>query len=162
MRKLLTVPKINFKVWEIITLLSILAFDRMTKIIVCAYPLGYSKKVFSFFYFTYVRNTGAAFGMGKGFNLVFVFIAVVLIVGVLYYKNYIAGFGFKAKIATLFILSGAAGNLFDRIFYGYVIDFLDFRIWPVFNVADSFISVGGVLLAFVFLLGGKDSGKNEK
>ena len=54
------------------------------------------------------------------------------------------------QISLVLILSGATGNLIDRIKLGYVIDFLDFRIWPVFNFADSFITIGVGLLAFLF------------
>lgn len=50
------------------------------------------------------------------------------------------------------IMGGAIGNLFDRLLFGYVVDFLDFKIWPVFNVADSAITVGCVLLAVKVLI----------
>ena len=50
-------------------------------------------------------------------------------------------------IAFSLILGGAIGNLIDRMMYGYVIDFIDFRIWPVFNIADSAITVGAVIIA---------------
>ena len=52
------------------------------------------------------------------------------------------------NIAIAFILGGAISNLIDRIRFGYVIDFLDFRVWPVFNFADSFITVGAIILFF--------------
>ncbi len=55
------------------------------------------------------------------------------------------------SISLSFILAGALGNLIDRLFLGYVIDFLDFRIWPVFNVADSAITVGAILLGYSIL-----------
>ena len=54
-------------------------------------------------------------------------------------------------IALSLILAGALGNLIDRLLYGYVIDFLDFRVWPVFNVADSAITIGAVILGWVIL-----------
>ena len=56
---------------------------------------------------------------------------------------------------NFFILSGTFGNLTDRLRVGYVIDFIDFRVWPVFNIADSFISVGAVMLAVSLILGRK-------
>ncbi|MBU1999204.1 MAG: signal peptidase II, partial [Candidatus Omnitrophica bacterium] len=52
------------------------------------------------------------------------------------------------RLAFLLILAGALGNLYDRIFFGYVIDFLDLRVWPVFNVADSAITIGALLLGY--------------
>jgi len=57
------------------------------------------------------------------------------------------------------ILAGALGNLVDRVFFGYVIDFLDFRIWPVFNIADSAISIGAILLGWSILFK-KDASSN--
>ncbi len=56
------------------------------------------------------------------------------------------------NISLGFILAGALGNLIDRLFFGYVIDFLDFRIWPVFNVADSAITIGAILLGWSILV----------
>ena len=50
------------------------------------------------------------------------------------------------SLALSFILAGALGNLIDRMFFGYVIDFLDFRVWPVFNIADSAITIGALIL----------------
>lgn len=55
------------------------------------------------------------------------------------------------RLALGLILAGALGNLIDRIFLGYVIDFLDFRIWPVFNLADSAITIGAILLGWLIL-----------
>lgn len=141
----------NFSLSELVLVTAIFTFDRVSKYIISKYPLGYGKKIFDFFYITYIENTGAAFGMGKNLNPLFVFVTIILIGVILYYKNYLAGFGLKAKTAVLFILGGAFGNLYDRIVYGRVIDFLDFRIWPVFNIADSFITIGGILLAVSFL-----------
>ena len=56
------------------------------------------------------------------------------------------------KLGLIFILSGALGNLIDRLCFGYVIDFLDFRIWPVFNLADSAITVGTILIIWQTLI----------
>jgi signal peptidase II len=146
-----------FKLPEILTLLGIFFLDRVTKFAASCQPPGGSKsfRIFDFFHITYVENTGAAFGIGKNLNTAFIFITIILIGFILYHKNNIADLGIKAKTAVLFILGGALGNLYDRIFHGSVIDFLDFRIWPVFNVADSFITIGGILLAWVFLKKGR-------
>ena len=59
----------------------------------------------------------------------------------------LCAYGPLVKWGLVLILGGALGNLYDRIKLGFVVDFLDFRVWPVFNIADSFITVGGVLLA---------------
>lgn len=103
------------------------------------------------FHITYVQNTGAAFSILKGKTLFFTvvsFIAVLLIIFIL------IQYPFKAKIygvVTAMVLGGAMGNLVDRLRYGYVVDFLDFRIWPVFNVADCAIVVGVLVLVYLIV-----------
>lgn len=103
-----------------------------------------------FFYITYVRNTGAAWSIFAGETLGLVIVSLIIISLIIYYilKNKP-----KTRIEKLgysMILGGAIGNLIDRIIYGYVIDFFDFYIfgydYPIFNLADSFILVGVVLL----------------
>ena len=104
-------------------------------------------EVFRWFRFSFVENTGAAFGMLRDSNLFFIFLTIALIAVLLFFKPKIEAAGQLSSLAILLVLGGAAGNLFDRFCYGAVIDFLDFRVWPVFNVADSCITVGGVLIA---------------
>lgn len=96
---------------------------------------------------TLVKNTGAAFGMFRGNTWIFAFIAFITIIFIILLL-FIRGRYMRSleKTALVFILSGAAGNLTDRILYGYVVDFIDIGFWPVFNLADSFISAGAVLL----------------
>ena len=69
----------------------------------------------------------------------------------------------KSYIISLsLILAGALGNLIDRVFYGYVIDFLDFRIWPVFNVADSAITIGAIMLGWLIIFKERCTQKSVK
>lgn len=132
--------------------LSILFLDRLTKFIATeslssGRSVGVIKGVF---HLSLVHNRGAAFGMLKDQLPLFVvssLLAIVLIFFSLKEHN-------KNKIYSLslsLILAGAIGNLIDRLAFGYVIDFLDFRVWPVFNVADSAITVGAVLLGWSLL-----------
>jgi len=96
---------------------------------------------------TLVYNTGAAFGMFRSHPHLFVIIAalsVFFICVFLFLKR--KRLRFFEKLALSFILSGTLGNLTDRLRFGHVIDFIDFRIWPVFNIADSFITIGVVIL----------------
>ena len=114
-----------------------------------------------FFYITHVRNPGAAFGLlassPEPLRLTF-FIGVTLIAIVLilsFYRKLAPGDRLSA-LALGLILGGAAGNLYDRIVYREVIDFLHFRLWggyswPDFNLADSFIVVGVALLVLELL-----------
>lgn len=64
--------------------------------------------------------------------------------------------GFVVNLAYGLIIGGALSNLFDRIVYGYVIDYLDFRVWPVFNVSDACITVGVVLILYRTVFTGRD------
>lgn len=99
------------------------------------------------FHITYVTNTGSAFGLFKGFNLIFVLFSIAVIIGIFYYLT--RKINEKEKFLQLAIgllLGGTIGNMTDRILYGAVTDFLDFRIWPVFNVADSAITISVIIL----------------
>lgn len=111
---------------------------------------------------TYVTNTGASFGLFPDHGVVFIIIAVVVIVGIIvYYRAYyrhLPGEQWLIQISLGLQLGGALGNLVDRLLYGHVIDFIDFKVWPVFNVADSSIFVGVVILAFYLLRHGEDWG----
>lgn len=123
--------------------------DRLSKTIVVQYLFLKSIKIFPFFYLTYVENTGAAFGIHQNNNSFFIVVSVVLIGILVLVRRRIANYGTIPSIGISLVLAGALGNLYDRIVYGCVIDFLDFRIWPVFNFADSFITIG----AFMVVLG---------
>ncbi|MBF0521442.1 MAG: signal peptidase II [Candidatus Omnitrophica bacterium] len=103
------------------------------------------------FHVTLVHNTGIAFGFLKEQGSVFIVIpaiAIILLVfNIFYYKQNDEALSRPYIIGFSLILGGAIGNLIDRISVGYVIDFIDFRFWPVFNVADSAITIGAVLIA---------------
>lgn len=108
-----------------------------------------------FFSLTYVKNTGVAFSMLEG-NILFILLMSVIVVGVLVYFAKSKGNGRLEKICYSMILGGALGNFLDRIFYGYVIDFLDFTLFgfkmAIFNVADVLIVCGVFLLIVLELL----------
>ena len=87
-----------------------------------------------------VENKGAIFGFLQGYNWVFAIISVIIIAVLIYYSYYMPGM----RLGFGFILAGAFGNLFDRIFYGAVIDFIHLGFWPAFNLADVFVIVGVV------------------
>jgi signal peptidase II len=91
---------------------------------------------------TYVRNTGAAFSLLPGGGLVFASIAIAVSAGIVLYYRRVAAGPALLRIGLSLVLGGAIGNLIDRVRLGYVVDFIDLRWWPVFNVADSAIVVG--------------------
>lgn len=98
------------------------------------------------FHLTYVRNPGAAFSMLPYKTAFFITITLVVVAGILIYIWRIPKEKLLFRTALALMLGGAVGNLIDRIRYGSVIDFFDFRVWPVFNVADIGICVGVALL----------------
>jgi len=139
----------------IILVVLIIGIDQVTKFIfnnnlVLNYPNPVIKGVF---YLTLVHNRGAAFGILKNQLPLFILASVLAIT--LIYHNLKKSAGDKkfslSNLAFGLILSGAAGNLIDRLIFGYVIDFLDFRVWPVFNIADSAITAGAVFLGWSLL-----------
>jgi len=103
---------------------------------------------------TLVHNQGAAFGIFK--NQLYLFIITSCAAITLIYSGLKNNKHDKYYVFCLsLILAGALGNLIDRLRFGYVIDFLNFYIWPVFNLADSAITIGAVLLGWAILRGKK-------
>lgn len=103
------------------------------------------------------RNTGAAFGILEGQMWLFFVITVIVVIGVIYYLHKFGRRQMLLGIALALVLGGAIGNFIDRLFRGSVVDFFYFRIinFPIFNVADSALSVGVVLILIYTLLDGK-------
>lgn len=96
---------------------------------------------------TYVQNTGAAFGLFRGYSSVFVLVSVMIAAWILMELMRRRHRPWLIQLGLSLILGGAIGNLVDRVRLGYVVDFIDVRVWPVFNLADSAITVGvGLLL----------------
>ena len=132
----------------ILVVLGIVVLDQLTKLLVCMNLLpGQSILIIkNIFYLTRVSNTGAAFGIFKGSGAFFIIMAVTVIIIILSFFWNVKSRPALSKLALGLILAGAIGNLIDRLRFGYVVDFLDFRIWPVFNIADSAITIGTILL----------------
>jgi len=138
----------------LVIVISILFFDQAAKFLVIKnLSLNESIPVLrGIFHISLVHNRGAAFGLLN--NQVPVFIAATLLAIALIalsLKNSKANRLSLYNISLYLILGGALGNLIDRLLFGYVIDFLDFRVWPVFNIADSAITIGAVLLGWCIL-----------
>ena len=140
----------------ILIIFFIIALDQITKIVVNS-NIKYSYEievVKDFFYLTNIRNKGVAVGMLQNGRILFIPLTIFIMV-FLIYLLIVGDKGYKKVVYSL-ILGGAIGNFIDRIFRGYVIDFLDFYIFsynfPTFNVADIFITVGTILLLFFVLL----------
>ena len=133
--------------------LFVIIFDQLTKYyVVSNFYLGESVPVIeNIFHWTYILNPGAAFGMFEGSRWFFVVIAIGVLVGIWYMKDEINEGGWMMQYGAALFGGGAIGNLIDRARSGLVIDFFDFRIWPVFNVADIAICVGVAMILWKVL-----------
>lgn len=145
-------------------IISIVIIDQLSKLIVVnTLELNNAITIINnFFRFLYIKNTGAAFGILGGNIFLLVFITLALI----YYLLHELNKNINNKlylIAIPLIIGGALGNLIDRIFRGYVVDFISFIIFnkemAIFNIADIFIFIGVVLYIIILL---KDGIKDEK
>ena len=100
------------------------------------------------FHITYIENPGAAFGMFANQRMIFILAALLVIVAVCAAYRRLMDESRTVRWGVALLLGGAVGNLIDRVRTGRVIDFLDFRIWPVFNIADVGICIGVALLIY--------------
>ncbi|MCL5981756.1 MAG: signal peptidase II [Firmicutes bacterium] len=126
----------------------VLLADQLTKLLVVrSMTLEQSIPVIeSVFHLTYVHNPGGAFGILAYHTWFFVVVTLVVAVMILFLLRQFQPMSYWLTLALALQLGGALGNLVDRIRQSYVIDFLDFRFWPVFNLADTSIVVGIFLL----------------
>ena len=136
--------------------LAVLGLDQLSKAMVRAYiPLGASwtplKGMEKFFSFTHITNRGIVFGLLPEWGDYFLYIGLLVVFFLIFYHYNLKGAPSFLYLCLGMQLGGALGNLLDRIRYGYVVDFLDFKFWPVFNVADSFITIGTIFMV-AFLL----------
>ena len=122
--------------------------DRLTKYLLFRnFSEGESVRLIpGLFHITLVLNSGAAFGLFKGRSAFFILLASLVIVFICFYIWRGGCRDLLTLTALGLILGGAVSNLIDRVLFGYVIDFLDFRIWPVFNIADASITIGAFIL----------------
>ena len=127
----------------IISFLVILV-DRITKMLVENFLDKELSIIKNIFYFTYVKNDGAAFSILGSQRLLLVILSILALFFIIYYitkKD-------KNGIGYFFLIGGIIGNLIDRIFLGYVIDFIGIYTFPIFNIADIFIVLGAILVLF--------------
>ena len=105
-----------------------------------------------FFNLTYVRNTGVAFGLFPDQRLFLILIGIIVCFLVVYYRERSGNTNLLLNVYLGLILGGSLGNLFDRVVYGYVTDYMDFRVFPVFNLADMCINLGVILIILNFIV----------
>ena len=140
----------SWMLWVLAAL--VLVFDQSTKSLVELWlEWGESWPSEGFFRLTHARNTGTAFSLFQGHSNVLSIVAVIA-VGVLLWVYATTGANsFILRLALGLQLGGALGNLLDRLELGYVTDFIDVGPWPIFNIADSAISIGMVLMVWYFV-----------
>jgi signal peptidase II len=134
----------------------VLGLDQLSKAAVMRFlepqvpwiPIEPLRTIFSL---TYVTNTGAAFGLFPQLGNLFVFVNLGIVAALLVFYRRFGVAHWLLPICLGLQLGGAMGNLVDRLRLGHVVDFIDFKVWPVFNLADSCIVVGVLILAFLLL-----------
>lgn len=130
-----------------------LILDQITKylVIINFIQEGKTLPIFNgIFHLTYVRNTGAAFSFFQGGVNWLKWLSLIVSIGLIIYAFYTPKLKIVEQLGYGFVLAGALGNGIDRFLFGYVVDFLDFRLinFPVFNIADTCINIGIVLLLY--------------
>lgn len=151
--------------WYVLLIAALIGVDQLVKLLVVQnFELFESLELWNFIHLTYIHNTGAAFGMMEGARVMFLIFNIVLVAAVLWaWKKPWMG---RYKFAVSLIVAGALGNCIDRIFRGYVVDFIDFTYWPVFNVADIAVVCGTILLSIMILTAKEEElpvfGKDKK
>ena len=135
-----------------IAALTVIVIDQVSKYFIrTELTIGQKIPAEGFFQITRCNNTGGVFGLFADQAFLITIIAVVGIVAILVYSRYPAFNGFLVKIALGLLLGGAIGNLIDRIRFGWVTDFIHVGGWPVFNLGDSAIVIGVVIMMYHFI-----------
>jgi signal peptidase II len=135
----------------------IVLFDQLTKNwIRTNFPLGYASPEVFHVRIINIENSGSAFGLFQNQSFILSIIAILGVIIILVFYRKLAALSWLATVAIGLVLGGAIGNLSDRIFFGHVTDFVYVRLWgdvmwPAFNVADSSLSIGIILLIWFII-----------
>lgn len=141
---------------------AVILADQATKYWVrLSVPSGASEPIIpGILHLTHVENTGAAFGLFQGYTPILAAITAALLLAAFFFRERLKQEKPLFHVGCALGLSGAVGNLIDRLLLGRVTDFIDLRFWPVFNVADISITAGALLLAWAILTGPKRPGES--
>ena len=155
--------KISLLIFDMIGLLILVALDQLTKYMAVVFlKANDSVPIFQgILELRYLENKGAAFGMLQNQKLFFVLIAAVVLAVIVYVllKTPYQRMYIKLHVALVFITSGAIGNLIDRVRLDYVVDFIYFSLinFPIFNVADIYVTLSTIYLVILLLFVYKES-----
>jgi signal peptidase II len=156
--------------WEqallFVTAALVIAADQITKLIIERNLTPYEEwapipAIQRLFAITYITNTGSAFGLFPQGSQFFMVVAVVVAIAILFYSRQLEGQQWLLRLGLGLQLGGALGNLIDRLTRGHVVDFVHFKFWPVWNVADASIVVGVAVMAYFLLQESKAEGQSE-
>lgn len=128
-------------------ILFIILIDQTSKYIVLSNSSN-TLELLSFLELTLITNTGASFGIFQNSNYILALLGILIILIFVYiYSNTSEVY---SKLSISMIIAGGIGNTLDRLLNGYVIDFINFSFWPAFNIADTFITIGAMILIFTY------------
>jgi signal peptidase II len=151
------------EMWFFLVAGIVVALDQLSKYLVRVNMYeGQSIPEHGFFRFTYGTNTGGVFGFFSNQTFLITVAAVISVVVIILYSRHKMAQSMLVKVSLGLILGGSIGNLIDRIRLGAVTDFIDVGAWPVFNLADSAIDIGVVLLIIYILFRMKKDSKESK
>ena len=151
---------------EKILIIAAVLLDRLTKYLVCANIYNSSAQFIpGFIGFRYCENTGAAFGMLAGKSWLFYVVTPLslLLMGYILYRASRKKEDWPVRLSCLLIIAGALGNLIDRLARGFVVDMFYFKLinFPVFNVADIYVTCSAVFLAILLIFRDKEEDLNQ-
>lgn len=140
---------------EIIIIVFTILLDQLTKYLAINYiqPIESVTVLENVFSITFVKNTGAAFGILQNYRWLFIILTIIISIAIIFYLFFYSRNNIILKICLSMILGGAIGNLIDRIRFGYVVDMFHFTLidYPVFNIADTAVVLGTILLTYYLL-----------
>lgn len=150
-------------IFLILNIISLILVDQISKILISNYLIKHNNIVLipRFLSFTYIKNYGAAFGILEGKRILFIIITIVVLF-YLIYELFKCKNNINYSISLVLIISGIIGNFIDRLFLGYVRDFISFKVFePVFNIADSLIVIGVIMIIIYCIVGDKNENKRK-
>ncbi len=144
--------------------IAIIVLDQIIKYVISANMfVGESIPVIpQILHLTYILNAGAAFGILANQRYFFIAIAAILVIIAIYFYPQIQRLSRTFQIAIAMLLAGAIGNMIDRIATGKVVDYIDIRIWPIFNLADVAIVLGCIVIIYELLFTGSPRTVSKK
>ena len=146
-------------------IIAVVVIDQLIKLLVVNQMSLYETipVIEDIFHITYIHNTGAAFSLMEGMRIFLIAFPVIMVIVAIVFMALKRKEGHPLMMTSIALIAGGGiGNLIDRIFYGYVVDFIDFRVFSIFNFADIFVCTGcGLLILYVLVFDGKQNGKRD-